>query len=306
MNLSNLFLNRHDDDLVSNAKIGLEIETVFAPRTDQARDLNLYFKSKYGFKCKEYHEFRDKLIEILPTEFKKARINEFVEFKPEGENKNDQGIELLTDVLNLYKHQERHEQYQKGLDILKRFYCTDKLGEDGIHLTIDHILFGPTLEWQASTVDNIIWFLYYNVDFVIQLSKRLYYFSSQIDMLFWLGDFLKQKTDRTRLRSLKENRQIIMDCLKGSERVLIFNTNINKIEGVATEFKWFGSSLDAKHMITMIEFMVFLAGYAQIAKSSRSMKLSPFCKVLLQYTDVFPFLFEEMRLNEFSRKYCKF
>lgn len=278
--------------------LGVEFESCFSPGTTQLRYIADWLKEKSSFKLTPMSNSNS-----VRAHVKDTIISQATEILMQNPHYDGGGVECVMKPATLAAHQRLKPEYAKIIDIFASFGFTDIEGGDGIHLNIDKTMFGQKAGLQRRSFEMFLWFLFFNIDFMVEFTDRKRHYQFCADMYHLLGDIFALKDEDELLKKFKEHKVSLLDTLASSSSNFRLNMSVNRDGRPCIEFRWFGSTHNIEKFMSNIEFMYAISEFCRGITTENLAKLQNFCNFVRTNHAKFPHLLADLQQNSYAAEH---
>lgn len=209
------------------------------------------------------------------------------------------GIESVLKPATLSAHHILKPEYARILSAYKEFGFTDELDGAGLHIYIDHSLFGDTVEEYTNKISYFLWFLFRCGEEMLEISNRKFSSQANADMWYLLGDHLGLLPDEQLLDKFKQQKNAALATLaRKSTYGRYMNVSFNRDGRPAIEFRWFSSTMDIEVFMAFIEFGFAIPEWCRTLTDESQVSFIGFCNFLKGSVDKYSHLFQYFTSKE--------
>lgn len=211
------------------------------------------------------------------------------------------GLECVFPPMTLQAYKILQPEFQKVLDMYKKYGFNSVQGGDGIHSNISYGLFGRDQDTQVENMKKWLWFLFREAQWMTEFSQRRFNYQANSDLLYMLGDplgILPEEELRARFVSAKDE---ILNYLSRTEddegdRVGYgrrwFNLSFGRDGRPCVELRWFGSTQSEVELASMIEYSFAMPRWCRETEELEDINLKNFLGFVKTNLSEYPSLWE--------------
>lgn len=299
------FLSTENDDSSPNY-VGIEYESAFSPGTVQLRKIYAWIaeRPKLLKRLESLTGSRKPTSGTIKNLVKTYILPQATDILMQTPHQDGGGLEAVAKPATLAAHQRLKPEYAKIIDVFKNFGFSDTEGGDGIHSNIDKTLFGADKVTRLRAFENFLWFLFFNIDFMVEFTDRKRIYQYNADLHHQMGDVFALGSDEEILSKFKSQKLQLLKVIENSEAAglygRVFNMTVNRDGRPCVEFRWFGSTHNIEKFMSNIEFSFALPEFCQTIKTENLAKLSNFCTFVRSNHDKYPHLLADLMTNSYA------
>lgn len=284
-----------------NKHVGIELESAFAPGSTQARQIASWIKNQKDIPENFKKDLKSSNnIRAIVASYILPKITNLLCETPHYDGG---GVESVLPPCTLKAHQVLKPEYAKIINIYKNFGFSDVEGGDGIHANIDKKLFGNTEEEAGKAFEMFLWFLYKNIDFMVQFSGRVRMYQTNSDLLSLLGDLLGLRSEEEQLIRFKSGKKTLVQMISAPGNNYgsgpVFNMTVNRDRRPCIEFRWFGSTHDINIFMSYIEFSFAIPEWSKTMTIPEQCTLQSFVEYVRARHEMYPHLLNRLLENSY-------
>lgn len=164
------------------------------------------------------------------------------------------GIECKMRPVSELAARRLKPEYDRILSIYKELGYTDEVQGAGMHIYIDHTLFGESINEIYENIGSFFWFLFEGSEQMLSISNRKYASQFNADMRSLLDDGQGCLSDAEYKRAFIKQKDLALRAFQDNTSARFINIHFHRKKRAAIEFRWFAATTNVDTFMANIEF----------------------------------------------------